>query len=654
LGPPLIWNEQMGDPITNLGGAVIPAPRAALRHSISLATFETDALPDTVAARLTNRRQLRSLLNNTPLKMAGGIYILYSDDPEQNGWYVPDQGQLADIDGASGLATGVWKLENVVWFIAGHARTHREARNVWMKDLRAGLWPRDTLRMIYSTDFSALSTLSLSILPSGATGIVNAVSAQVVASTAQLTGRDGGQCPICNGVPDLATISYDRPESSQTLSDVIVYDRRGQITAPSGGPDTSWEEVYGPDYPWNWLTVGQPNDTPVLDNGLVRVRYDGTGTPGFRVDVWTGSAYVEQGKMLIYRGAVSTGYVDTWIAAGLIETTGDRVIMACQLSASWDAASRERIFITMTRGVPGCTFEIYPALRANGTQADAGLYWYPAVADTNTSIIKVDYLSGGAKAQATAGSGSANYAGGPTTIGNTDFTQSENWLALLRCSATSTLTAYQMNLGVLQVQTQGQVTNNTNAYGSGRNGIGVMSLNQAGWVSTDISFVPTSADQVLEAESITLGTGTANTVDANASNGHAATATRTTDANLHVSRATWPNGTLGKYRIVIRVKTSAGTGSFYATTSATTTTTMTTTSTTYIWLDLGVVTGEVIANNSTLEIHAWTSSGTVSVDRIEAYLAEDRTAVANRFAGARDLGSSILQDARFTGALVAR
>lgn len=244
LGPPWQWYEAIGDPVTNLGGAAIPAPRQALRHQVTVATFAGDDQPDTVAARLALRRQLRSLFNNTQLKLQGFFYVIYADDPEQNGWYVPDFGQLADIDAAVGLASGVWKLEQVAWIKQGHKRTNREARNVWMKDLRLGVNWRDTLRFLFSTDFSALPAIPLLTVPNGATQIANAVSGQVTPAVALPVGRDGtsalqivgaiagpiGQAQPTNLVnPDLACLSFERPDSAMNQSDVRVLDRRGNI-----------------------------------------------------------------------------------------------------------------------------------------------------------------------------------------------------------------------------------------------------------------------------------------------------------------------------------------------------------------------------------------------------------------------------------------
>lgn len=254
LGPPAQWFEQLGDPVTSLGGQSVPGSRTAPQFQTTIATWAADGHTDTVAARLTLRRQLRSMLNNSPLKFERHLFVIYSDDLEQDGWYVPDQTQVQDYSGSSGLATGLWQLSGANWYLAGHTRTHREARRVWMKDLRTGLYPRDTLGQVLSTDFSALPILQLSVLPNGAVQAQDTVSGQALITVALPTGRDGGIAQQIAGLADLTVASYERPESTRNLSDVIAYDRRGQITAPSGGPDTSWEEAYGPDYPWSWVT----------------------------------------------------------------------------------------------------------------------------------------------------------------------------------------------------------------------------------------------------------------------------------------------------------------------------------------------------------------------------------------------------------------
>jgi hypothetical protein len=818
IAPPLQWNEQMGDPMTNLGGSPIPAPRAAVRHAVSIATLAPDGATDTVAARLVIRRQIRSMLNNTPLKLQAYIYLQYADDPEQNGWYLPDMGQLADGDASAGLSTGFWKVENFVWYLAGTRWTNREARNVWLKDLRTGLYARDTMRWVYSTDFSALPALALTIFPSGATSISNTVNGQEVLVTALPVGRDGGQAQVASGLVDLACCAYERVEASLNLSDVIVYDRQGanmlanalatsgsvadwtnnpnnaaatlswvttaplnigtgemqvvtsgslasqgagasvgmvsagtytfsaylrgnaggesvvvnfsipgtvggsttatlttawqrfsftvtitaaqaaigpliaavftngshaytffvnaaQVTAtssvtafadaaPAVGPDPAWAEVYGPSWPWSWMEFGAANDCPVLENGLCRVRYDGTNTPGFRIDVWNSTAYVEQGKVLVYRNGDVSGYCNTFVSATLHTDSGwtpDRVVVAVTLANSADSSSRERVFITMQRGQAGATFEIYPALRAAATNADCILIWEPAPTDVNVSVCKIDSQAqppavGSGVIVATAGSGSSLWAGGAVGVGN--FTASENDIAMLRCSATATLRPYQVNLAVVQAANAwSYATNEASAYGPTNNCLQVLSQNSAGYVSVDISFAPTASDQVNEAESIRNVSGTTSQVaDATASGGQCVKDTQTAATNLTLTKSVT---TLlqGKYRVFARVKVDSGaTGTFLAIIPGVASgTNVTSTSTTWAWIDLGE-----LLTTSLLEgfaLWAWRSSpgtGAVYVDRVELFLLEDRTSTTKRYGGMRDLGQSVLYDSRQTGAVVAR
>lgn len=1122
VGPPTQWHEQMGDPITNLGGAAVPQVRSALRHAISVATFAPDGATDTVTARLVLRRALRSMLNNTPLKLQGYIYVQYGDDPEQNGWFVPDQGQMADLDGASGLATGAWKLDNVVWMVAGHKRTNRESRNIWMKNLLTGLNPRDTLRWVYSTDFSSLATLQLSVIPSGATNLVTPVTQAVISGVTMPSGRDGGACVQVSGLADLQAVSYERPEASLNLSDVIVYDRRGNqgpfapnpgyaatvlataglvsywrlnetggttaadsadsnpgtytggftlnqtalisgdptahsvslngstgyITVPtapnlnivsaftleawvnptstastkflcgrwsanngyglfigatggqvslyinatqvisagisagvashvvgtydgtnarlyingalaagptangapnstalaftigqetstaflggtveevavyngalpattianhytlgaSGSPDAydtaaglaspvsayGWEEVYGPDYPWSWnaaptaqlydsvvsncgpvdwwklsettgttaadskgsvtgtyqggFTLGQPGipgspdtavlfngstgavaltgtpitattnfglecwvklsslspqkayfvicgstagnngysigisdgtnasaglvltgvlfgviavntgytfsdtnwhhilmtrvasggtpattfwfvdgvqtsgttnqtpnapsnhasigadvfdgsgffagtiaqvaayntalaattaashysagaltvlqDCPVIENGLVRVRYDPLGSPGIKVDAWNGFSYIEQGKMCFgRRSLVGNNFDSTWLSSTLIEYTPDRAVMSLVLNVgSADAFSSERVFVTVQRGQFGVTFENYPAPNSNGTVADASMIWDTVPGDWNDSALKSDTTTvppttGGAYT-ATASNISPGFFPSTASLGNTSFATSENYVALLRSvAAFNTVGPFQTNLAVVQAAAvECQTTDDSGTgYAQSVNALLFTTSGNAGYLSLDVAFAPTSPQQVMEAESFTLGSGTTSVGDGTSSGSVNTQASRTTDANPHITQANWPNSFLGTFRVWARVKTTAAQISLYAKTGATTGATKTSTSASYVWLDLG----EITANNTTLEIHAWISSGSglVEVDRIEAVLVQDRTRTAAIYSGARDLGSSVLYDARQLGAVVAR
>lgn len=495
VGPPSTWTESAGDSVQSAGGAVVPGSRTALQFQVALATWAADGQTDTVAARLSLRRRLRSLLSNMPLKLQGFLYVQYSDDPEQNGWYVPDTGQLTDLTSPVGLATGLWQIQNP-WYRAGARRTHREAREVWMKDLRTGLYARDYLGWILTTDFSGLPALQLSVLPNGASSVGMLGGQSAVALPPLPTGRDGGACSLVEGLSDMAVVSYERAESALNLSDVIVYDRRGQITAPSTGPDTSWEEAYGSDYPWNWLTAGQSQDTPVLDNGLVRVRWDGANTPGFRVDVWSGSAYVEQGKMLVYRVGDSPGWDDTWVSASLAEWTPERAVVAVVLSSSVDGYSRERVFVTVQRGEMGVTFECYPALKQAGTQADVKFLWTPNGPDSNDSIM---WEPSTAQPPSTGtdqiwSTASSNW----TSAAGTFSSSTSNFVSVLRCiGGATTVGPFQTTLSVVQQSTQFAGVSDAHAYGgAAQSAVALNGSGGLGYLQVQLAFAATQSDQV--------------------------------------------------------------------------------------------------------------------------------------------------------------
>lgn len=878
LDDPEAWHEQLGDAVTNQGGAPVPAVRTALRHEAVLPTFTPNAT-DTVAQRLAVRRKLRSLANNTPFKLSG-YYVAYDEDTEQNGWYLPDQGQLVDGDGASGLASGYWKVENFVWFKAGAPRTHRRAFWVYLKDLRGGLYARDVLRRQFSTDFSALSTLALSYFPPGATDLMITANAQRVVPNVQPAGRDGGATQVASGLLDLERVSFEQSDANRNLGQVIAYDRRGTngygytvqtLTSPapsaywrfndtsgttaadssSGGhngtyaggftlgqpgatldastsvlldnstgriattyqpfaqnstltlagwayrkansdadtlvgsdgtnvvllrcqsgsndvaffPNTSlasvtwagalpgtgvwfhwalvyndstkaaslyvngslvstqtvgngfgaspgnielgaragtvdpfngqlqdvavwagtalsaaqittlyqgglqtadpqtyfgWEEFYGPDYPY---TSG---DTPVLDNGRVRVRYDSANTPGWRIDWWTGSAYVEQGKVVIQRRSnAGTLYCDTLLSTELVEYTETRAVLQAILSVSTDTSSREMVYITLEQGAAGPRFEVYPAPNSDGTATNAVVVYKIQAADTDDSVMVFGGISGGlsptgsavntATAQGTGHNGQL-----PNGFLNSNFSTYENQVAVLRSGAASALSTGVQFAVIQAANAQVWAGNDTNGYGMARNTINTASQNTSGYVSTQISYVSQQAQQVMEAEAMTLGAGSSLVTDTAASpsggSNNAVQTSRSTDANAHVTQATWPNGQFGKYRVFVRARLVGGAtaANLYAKTGGTTGSTVALTSATYVWLDLG----DILANNTTLELHAWinmaTPTGQINIDRIEAVLMEDRTAAANIWAGCRDAGQSSLYDNRSTPTLVSR
>lgn len=249
LGLPTIEDpitEQLGSQVTNVGDATAVGQRKAKGFTMNFIVHGFDAT-SSVALGNRLRRQLRSLMQNPGYRL-GGLYMNFAPDKERNGWLVIGEAELADADG--GVSFGSYKLSLSQAFIVGQIATHREGYRVDLTDLRLTYSPIDYAGQVINVtaDFAALPLLPLVAVPSGATDLD--VLGSTISSGAR-TGRDGS-CPICNGSSNGDVISWDRGESAFNMSDVVAYDRRGQLTAPLTGPDTAWEEVYGPDYPYSW------------------------------------------------------------------------------------------------------------------------------------------------------------------------------------------------------------------------------------------------------------------------------------------------------------------------------------------------------------------------------------------------------------------
>lgn len=642
LDSPETWNEQVGDPVTNIGGAPVPAVRSALRHSVDVPTFSSPIGEDTVERRMRLRRQIRALLNNTAYKMLG-VFLIWDEDTEQNGWYIPDQGQL--VAGAdSPLTHGYFKLENFVWFKVGALRTHRAAIGLSLKDIRTGLYVRDVLRRVYSTDFSGLPALYLTYLHAGISDVLNTTSLQTIPTIPLPAGRDGGASQFALAQTDLEVISYEQPEAERNFGDVVIYDQRGLAGLPIGAEDPQefgWEEVYGPDYP---LTE---EAAPVLDNGLVRVVYDPTGH-GFKVYLWTGAEYAQQGEMkFVFRSASTEALMHTLASSAVKEYTPERgVIQAVFTVEVFGEKLRVTVFITLQRGWRGPRFEMYPSPISSGEaliQTDATLNWSLPTQPANTSVVKID-ASGAAAIVATAGSGTVDYPEG--AIGDATFSGENEVMQITQGGG------YQVSLAVVRsaiaARTVAGITNI----------VALRSEGEAGYISAHMMFTKAQIHQELyEGGGWTGGTGTTAVLDTGASGvfGLSSKAERTSDANPHVTSANWPNNYYATYRVMARLRITSGTLHIYAKTGATTGATKTTTSATYVWLDLG----EIIANNTTLEIHAWLTGGSGSpalfVDRIAAFQTEDRmTANGGTYAGGRDLGQAVLIDSRATPTVITR
>lgn len=453
LDDPEIFDETAGEAISRVGATPVPGARAGLAASPGLTSWA-----DTSAHRARLRRQLRALVNNLPCRMEG-LYLAWSEDPELSGWYVPGQVAIA-LDGTN-LDAAVYKFTGE-WALVGRRRTHRRAVAAYARDLRDATTPRDFRRIVYSTDFSGMTPVGLTWLPSAATDLVLPSPVNIPVTGARQGFGSSMQALI--DADDLTVVSFEQAEPVRNRGDVVVYDRRGTLNSPTSGPHADWEEVYGSDWP---LTAG---DVPVLDNSLTRIRWTETpGAPGFALDRWEGAAWAEQGKVLIERLGDSNVLCDTLVWAQLVEWTPDRAVVLAVLRAASDDLSRESVYLTLQRGWTGPRVEVYPAPDSGGA-AGAGVHLYRAGAPSGTETgNKYD----GSLQTST---GSPNFT--PGAVGASTFT-GENWVVMRRSGVNA------LALAAVQAGATGRVEANSSAYGSARNGISVKHAT-AGYVSAHI------------------------------------------------------------------------------------------------------------------------------------------------------------------------
>ena len=397
------FKEGVGEPLDTTGAGVALGQRRPKMFGLELPLFvipDGTTGGDPVYAGMRMRRQLRSLLQNHVLR-GQGIYLAFLADPEVNGWVMVGNGQIAYADGAVVFGNFLLTLDEI--YKVADRTTYRPGVRCVNADLRLSTTPRDLLEQIYSVDFAGSGALAWNYLPPGTS--CHASTAGSALSFVTWGGKDGAGEVVIGALSD-EVVAFEQPEANRNLGQVVAYDRRGNLTGPSAGPDPLWEEVYGKEWPWSWQTTGIP-DAPVLDNGRCRVRFDGTvGLPGFRLDVWTGTAWSEQAKVVFGRRGPSAVSDDTWVSAGLTEAcTPERTVMQIVMRSTADGNSLEVIYVTLQRGWSGPRFEIYPL--AAGTVRGASISLYTtttSVASTRVAnawtIPSSGYLIAGAVVQA--------------------------------------------------------------------------------------------------------------------------------------------------------------------------------------------------------------------------------------------------------------
>lgn len=446
LDDPESFPEAVGESVSRVGATPVPGGRTGLTTSADLESF----VPGVNGGSAASRRQMRAILNNLPYRLTAP-YIAWTEDPELDGWYVPGKATF-DVAGSGALVSNWWKFSGLELALVGRPRTHRRGVAATLRDRRLATTPRDYLRRVYSTAFNGMTATALTWLPSAISDpTLTAVAALQMTSIAR-TGQGGSFLQALVGAADLSVITFEQSVAVRNVGDVVVRDRRGVLTAPTAGAASEWEEVYGPDWP---LLAG---DVPVLENSLVRVRWDSTNTPGFALDRWIAGAWAEQAKVIIRREGDSSGFDDTLVRADVLEWTPDRAVVRAILRRAADTYSREEVYLTLQRGWTGPRVEVYAPAKSTGATAGATIMIFRAAAPSGTDTAE--------KFDATlqTATGSANFTDG-AAVGAATFT-GENWIGMRRTGVAA------IGLAVLQVLTAA-VRSSTSAYGTLRNGLSV-------------------------------------------------------------------------------------------------------------------------------------------------------------------------------------
>lgn len=377
LEPPDAWPEPIGDQVTRVGG--VPTPGA--RSGTSISSKLTLAPPDTGtrADRQRVRRQLRSLTNNAPARLQG-IWVAWSDDDEQDGWYVPTQATIDLTEGAlaSGFFTASLGLD-----LVGRPRTHRPAALARVHDLRAAATPKDGLNRLYGPAFdgsplngSAVTPAPLVWLPSDTQDVIIAgPGSPSYGPTRQ--GRGGSSLTSIQGVGDLSVVHFEQDPAHRLRGDVILYDRRGETGTAwdAVNPHPAWEEVYGVDWPW----VGRVS----VENSLCRVIE--TDNAVLSCAYWDGAQYAPLADL---RPRVDGEYLDTVLSRSVVEWSPERAVMRIVMHRASMPGSRTEVLITLQRGWRGPKVETYTS-GDNGT----GLGLLPVSAITGSSGLPLHFES---------------------------------------------------------------------------------------------------------------------------------------------------------------------------------------------------------------------------------------------------------------------
>jgi hypothetical protein len=288
LTPADTVSETIGDGLDAVGAALVPTDRRPrpLKMKLPVRGWERDVDPPESGRRL--RRHVRQVIDNSRWRL-GGFYLTWDADPDLDGWVLVGGAEMGEAD--PGVAFGEFDLDLSDLYFVGRPGTHRPGRRAIIGDRRGGLIPRDTRRLLYSTDFSsqALPAEPL-VVPGDVVDLVASGNRPGTSTTAgplrgarrlwRTSSASDGE--IVSYLPDEAVLpGRDRFLALDDLGAVRVWDLDASTTYPPVEAGYTAERDADPDLYYGWervlgdvLTADHPL---AIDNGACRVAWLGSG-----------------------------------------------------------------------------------------------------------------------------------------------------------------------------------------------------------------------------------------------------------------------------------------------------------------------------------------------------------------------------------------
>jgi hypothetical protein len=342
-------SETIGDGLEAVGGALVAAQRRPRPLKLKLPVRGDRRQLNWDDAGRVLRRQVRALIDNAPWRLQA-FYFVWDADPDLDGWLLLGGAEMSEAD--PGVSFGEFDLDLSDVYIVGRPGTHRPGRRASIADRRGGLVPRDSRRLLYSTDFAtqALPTEPL-VVPGDVVALVASGNRPVASTTAgPLRGvrRLWRSCAASDGeivsyLPD-EVILPDRTAylDLDDLGAVRAWDLSAADPYPPAPGDYSGDRDTRPDAYWGWQrVVGDvltANAPLAVDNGACRLIWLGSGpTQGLAVEWWddTLGHYRREGRLLHAAGVREQRIVELTPERAVVEWRAGQYAMRAILQRGW-------------------------------------------------------------------------------------------------------------------------------------------------------------------------------------------------------------------------------------------------------------------------------------------------------------------------------